>query len=304
MNTIITKEKRNGSIWLCCLVILPLVSLLVPSAFAQDTVLTLNLTRAPIVGPAPVTENLIVTIPPIAIPPAPPNPPPVAIVILLSGGTGNLELLPPVPPATDGTLGVNSNNFLTRSRWLFGGYNFIVITLDAASDYLLMPPDYLQFHQGDPQHVSDVEQAILFARAAYAGLPVWVVGTSRGTAGAFEAATFGGPPNGPDGLVFTSALNENTLPLDPDSLFSANLAAITVPVLLVNDAGNTCPKTLPTGDPAVKKALTSSPAVEIKSVAASPLLPLTDNCKPLSSHGYFGKEPHAVELIAEWIISH
>jgi hypothetical protein len=296
------KKKRNGSVWLCCLVILPLLLLLVPSALAQDVVDTLTLTRPPIVGPSPVTENFILTVPPVIPPPAAPNPP-VAVVILLTGGTGRIGLTPPVPPAVNGTLSVNSSNFLTRSRWLFGGYNFVVITLDAASDYLLMPPNYLMFHQGDPQHISDVEQVIQFARATFAGLPVWLVGTSRGTAGAFVAA-MAGPPTGPDGLVFSSSINGNTPPLDPDSLFSATLSSITVPVLIVNDAGNTCPGTLPTGDPAVKKALTGSPVVEIKNVAASTLLPLTDNCDPLSSHGYFGKEPHAVEVIAEWIISH
>jgi len=200
-------------------------------------------------------------------------------------------------------LDVNSNNFLTRSRWLFGEYNFIVITLDAASDYLLMPPNYLQGNRGDPQHVSDIEQVITFARATYAGLPVWVVGTSRGTGGAFVAAS-APPPAGPDGLVFTSAINESTLPLDPDSLFSASLSSIVVPVLLVSDEGNTCANTLPSGDAAVKKALSSSPVVEIRNVSASTLLPLTDNCEPLSSHGYFGREDHAVQLIAEWIIAH
>jgi hypothetical protein len=306
VNTIMTREKRNGSICFCCLVILPLASLLVPIALAQDTVTTLNLTRAPIVGSSPVTESFIVTMPLLAVPPAPPNPPPVAVVILLSGGTGNIQLTPPAPPAIpDSTLSINSNNFLTRSRWLFGGYNFIVITVDAASDYLQMPPNYLQFHQGDPQHVRDIEQVLLFARSTLAGLPVWVVGTSRGTAGAFLAAVAGPPPAGPDGLVFSSAINGNTPPpLDPDSLFSATLSSITVPVLLLNDAGNTCPNTLPSGDAAVKKALTSSLVVEIKSVAASTLLPLTDNCHALSSHGYFAVEDHAVKVIADWIISH
>ena len=132
---------------------------------------------------------------------------------------------------------------------------------------------------------------------------MWLVGTSRGTAGAFVAAS-AVPPVGPDGLVFSSAINESTLPLDPDSLFSATLSSITVPVLLVNDIGNTCTNTTPSGDPAVKKALTGSPVVNIINIPAGGLLPLTDNCDPLSDHGYFGRERIAVQEIANWVIAH
>ncbi|MGO9591263.1 MAG: hypothetical protein ACLP3K_14610 [Candidatus Acidiferrales bacterium] len=260
--------------------------------------LTLPTTRVPITGPSPVTESFIVSAP--LIVPSTSVVTPVAVLILLPGGDGDIHLTAAAP---DGTLGINSSNFLTRSRWLFAGHNFYVLTLDAASDYLLTPA-VLTGHQGDADHISDVEAVIQYARMTYPGLPVWLVGTSRGTAGAFVAAS--APPLvGPDGLVFTSAIN-GTSPPDPDSLLSTTLtlSSITVPVLLVNDLGNTCMNTLPTGDPAVKKALTGAPIVNIINIAAGGLLPLTDNCDALSDHGYFGRERIAVQEISNWIIAH
>lgn len=279
--------------------ILPLLLVFAPSSFAQDSVVTLTLTRTPIIGPSPVTESFIVSTPLPVITSSPPINP-VAVVILLPGGNGDVHL---TPMGIDGTLDINSNNFLTRSRWLFAGHNLIVLTLDAASDYLITTPTVLKHHQGDLDHIGDVDAVIQYARSTYPGLPVWLVGTSRGTAGAFVAAS-AGPTTGPDGLVFSSALNGSTLPLDPDSLFSATVSSIIVPVLLVNDLGNTCMNTLPSGDPAVKKALTGSPVVNIINIPAGGLLPLTDNCDPLSDHGYFGRERIAVQEIANWVLAH
>jgi len=194
-------------------------------------------------------------------------------------------------------LDINSNNFLVRSRWLFGGQNFYVLTPDSATDFQLLPGG-LKGQQGSAAHVTDVLQVIAWARAQF-GLPVWVVGTSRGTAGAFVAG-LNAPPAGPDGLVFTDSINSTT---DPDSLLMANLPGIVVPVLLLEDAGNTCTGTLAPGNAAVVKALTGSPLVKRDSVAAGGLVPLTDNCNALSDHGFFGKEKAAVEKIAAWIVA-
>jgi hypothetical protein len=343
--------------------------LFIGTSFAQDEVVTLNLTRPPVAGSGPVYENFIVS-------QAPPPATPTFAVILLPGSDGNIQLTSTVvaSPITatsltsnvltvtvnntltvgqqvylggtfesflDGqavivasligsgpiytgftanfaasnytnvsdngvvattpsffALDINSSNFLVRSRWLFAGQNFYVISLDSASDFQLLP-NGLQGQQGSAAHVSDVLQVINFIRSTQPTLPVWVVGTSRGTAGAFVAGT-NPPPAGPDGLVFTDSINSTT---DPDSLLMANLAGITVPVLFLEDGGNTCTGTLATGNGAVVKLLTSSPLVKRDSVASAGLIPLTDNCKSLSDHGFFGKEDDAVTKIAAWIVA-
>jgi len=278
--------KHGGGKYLFSLAILVVCLLLTTTAFAQvDVVQTLTVTRPPVTGPTPVTQSFIVTAPPGT---------PTAVVILLPGGDGNIQL---TPAGSDGTLDINSNNFLVRSRWLFAGHGFYTITLNSASDFQLLP-DGLKDEQGSAAHVTDVLQVIAWARTAEPGLPVWLVGTSRGTAGAFVAAQYGPGLGGPDGLVFTSPVNSST---DPDSLLAANLSAITVPVLLLGDSGDSCASTLPAGNATVKGALASSPKVHNEILPSGDLVPLTDSCNALSDHGFFGLEDKAVRRIAVWI---
>lgn len=261
-----------------------LVGAAISSASAVDVVYTLTATRAPVTGPPPVTQSFIAT--------APPSP--TAVVILLAGGTGEIQLNANPP---DGTLDVNSSNFLVRSRWLFAGQNLYVITLDAASDFYLLSGG-LTGQQGSSQHMADIWQVIAWARSTVPGVPVWVVGTSRGTAGAFVAALYSPGSGGPDGLVFASPV---TATPDPDSVLSANLSAITVPVLIINNTDDMCTGTLPSSDSAVQTALTRSPQVSIELVTGDSFTALTDECNALSPHGFFGIEPHTIKKIAHWI---
>jgi hypothetical protein len=179
---------------------------------------------------------------------------------------------------------------------LFGGQNLYVITPDAATDFYRLP-NGLMDQQGSGAHITDILQLIAWARSTVPGVPVWVVGTRRGTAGAFVAALYDPGAGGPDGLVFASPVTST----DPDSVLSANLAAITVPTLIINNSDNMCNGTLPSSDPAVKQALTSSPKVAIEMVTGDSFTPLTDQCKDLSPHGFFGIEPKTVKKIASWI---
>lgn len=255
-------------------------------SYAQDSVVTLTAARGPVTGPPPVTQSFIVT---------PASASAFDVLILLPGGDGNIQLTPLVP---DGTLDINSNNFLVRSRWLFAAHRFVVLTLNSASDFQQLP-NGLTDQQGNPNHLTDILQVIAYARSTYPGLPVWLVGTSRGTAGAFVAAS-NAPPAGPDGLIFTSPINVSG---DPDSLLMANLSAITVPTLLFGNLADTCPATLPSGNPAVKSLLTSASSTANENENGG-LRPLTTNCNALSPHGFFGLEPTVVTDLAMWIKAH
>lgn len=283
-----------------CLLVLAVGLLLGLQCSAQtDQIYTLPTLRPPLpayTGPLPVTESFILTSPlPIisstVIPPA-------GVLILLPGGNGDIQLTPFAPSATvgsDGTLDINSSNFLVRSRWLFAAQHFVVITLDAATDFIATTG--LKGQQGNPAHVADVVQVIQWARTTYPGLKVWLVGTSRGTAGAW-VASMNAPPTGPDGLVFSSPVNVIS---DPDGLPNATLARITVPTLLVNNLKSACSVALPAADVTVATMLTGSPEVGNFNVDGG-YPPLTsDTCGALSYHGYFGIEPITVLLISDWI---
>ncbi|MGA3093627.1 MAG: hypothetical protein ABSD75_34020 [Terriglobales bacterium] len=259
----------------------------VPQTDSVDVVQTLLLSRTPVSNPPPavLSESFIIT----------PTPNPTAIAILLPGGSGLLGLTP--NGNGGGTLDINSHSFLTRSRYLFAGHNLDVITLDAATDFYLLP-DGLADQQGSAAHISDILTVIAWARSAKPGLPVWIVGTSRGTGGAFVAGLYSPAQGGPDGLIQAASVNDTN---DPDSLLMVNLAGITVPVLLINDAGSTCSLATSAGEKPILKALKNSPRKSIESVASGKLTPLTDNCSGLSDHGFFGIEQTAVGDIAVWM---
>ncbi len=260
--------------------------LLAAMSFAQDSVVTLTVPRSPVTGPPPVMESFIVT---------PSAATAVAVLILLPGGDGNIQLTPAVP---DGTLDINSSNFLVRSRWWLGAHRFVVLTLDSATDFQQLSGG-LTDQQGSAAHITDVLQVISYARSTYPGLPVWLVGTSRGTAGAFVAAS-NPAPTGPDGLVFTSPINVSS---DPDSLLMANLSAITVSTMLLSNLSDTCPSTPPSGNAAVISLLTAAPSTANETVDGG-LRSLTSDCDALSPHGFFGLETTVVTDIAMWIKAH
>jgi hypothetical protein len=286
--------KEPGWIWPVTVALLATILLVGGTAFAQvplsdsvDVVQTLLLTRAPVSSPPPavLSESFIVT----------PTPTPTAIAILLPGGAGLIGL---VPDGTGGgTLDVNSHNFVVRNRYLFAGHNLDTITLDAATDFYLLA-NGLAGNEGSAAHVSDILTVISWARSKAPGLPVWIVGTSRGTGGAFVAGEYSPAQGGPDGLVLAASVNDTN---DPDSLLAVNLAGITVPVLLINDAGSTCSIATSAGEKPVLKALKNSPRKSIESVLSGKLTALTDNCSSLSDHGFFGIEDTAVSDITVWM---
>lgn len=306
-----------SSMQLRSLLVLASLLLLATTSYAQvseDSVVTLTVSRPPVTGPSPVTQSFIVSPPPGGVAAAK------KVLILLPGRTGDIQLTPASQvatfPGSDGTLDVNSGNFLVRSRWLLASQGFVVITLDSATDFQQLPSG-LVGQQGSYAHVTDVLQVIAWARAI-PGLPaniqVWLVGTSRGTAGAWVA---GGspsvspvippnpPPTGPDGLVFTSPINTTS---DVDSLLAAPLGSITVPTLIFNNKASTCASALATGDTAVLKALTSlsttvAPLKANQNVSDAGFPALSSNCEALSPHGYFGIEPEVVTKISTWIIA-
>jgi len=276
-------EQRH-SLRTFSLVVLATCLLFAGTSVAQiDMVQTLTVGRPVVAGAPPATQSFIVD--------APPSP--AAVVILLPGLNGDIKLTPVGP--SGGTLDVTSDNFLVRARALLASQGFYVITLDCATDFQQLP-SCLDNQQGSAAHIQDVLQVIAWARTAEPGLPVWLVGTSRGTAGAFVAAQNNPASGGPDGLLF-AAPNNDAAATDPDSVLAANLAAITVPTYIVINKLDTCAKTLPSADAAVVKQLTSSPAKALVLVQGG-FPPLTADCFPLSYHGFFGIEDLAVHTIA------
>lgn len=122
---------------------------------------------------------------------------PKAAIILFAGGHGGLQI------SQDGSFGWGKGNFLVRTRQLFADQGLLVVVVDAPSDHQSNP--YLGSFRQSPEHAADIKAVIAWLRTQ-AKIPVWLVGTSRGTQSAAYIATQLNSQEGPNGLVLTSTI--------------------------------------------------------------------------------------------------
>lgn len=217
---------------------------------------------------------------------------PVAVLMLFVGGSGKLGLAP-------GQQNVGSTNFVARTRYHFAAERYVVALVDAASDFLdlgsgLSGHRQPQQPEGD-KYLLDLTAVMNDLRTRYPALPLWAVGTSRGTIGAAVAAAHVTPP--PDGIVLTSSL---TGPSATGDLQTVALEWISVPVLLVTHKDDQCPVTKPDDSRNLKHRFTSAPRVKVL-IFNGASAALSNACDPLAPHGFFGIEQKVIEAIAKWI---
>jgi len=217
---------------------------------------------------------------------------PVAVLMLFVGGSGKLGLAP-------GQQNVGSTNFLARTRYQFAAERYVVALVDAASDFLDLGEGLSGHRQPQQPHgdkyVQDLGAVMTDLRTRYPALPVWAVGTSRGTIGAAVAAAHVTPP--PNGIVLTSSL---TGPSTTGDLQTVALESISVPVLLVTHKDDECPVTKPKDTKSLKHRFTSAPRAQVLMFNGASA-PLSGACDPLAPHGFFGIEQKVIEAIAKWI---
>ena len=118
-------------------------------------------------------------------------------LVLLPGGGGHVAL------DAEGCARNLRGNSLVRFRDPFHGLGFATALVDAPSDY--RGEDGLVGFRLSPQHAADLGKVIADVRRR-TRMPVWLVGTSRGTISAASAAARLKGPEAPDGLVLTSAV--------------------------------------------------------------------------------------------------
>jgi membrane protease YdiL (CAAX protease family)/pimeloyl-ACP methyl ester carboxylesterase len=210
---------------------------------------------------------------------------PRAVVLLFAGGHGGLRI------AADGSLGWGKGNFLVRSRQRFVDHGLLVVTLDAPSDRQA-PPYLLGFRQ-TPDHASDVAAVIAWVRQRHAGVPVWLVGTSRGTQSAAYLATELQGERGPDGVVLSASVlvdrKDRPLPAMP-------LARIRVPVLVVHHEQDGC-RACPFADvPALLERLSNAPRRELLAFTGG--VSEGDPCEAFAHHGFNGIEADVVRRVS------
>lgn len=216
-------------------------------------------------------------------------PEPKAAVVLLAGGHGGLQIFP------NGSLKWGNGNFLIRSRQLFADQGLLVVLVDAPSDRQSSP--FLRGFRQTPEHVADLKAVIAWLRES-ARIPVWLVGTSRGTESAAYAATELTGSQGPDGIVLTS-----TILTDPKGrpVPAMALNRIGVPVLVVHHEQDGCIACAFSGIPALMAKLTNVPRKQLLSFKGGENT--GDPCEAFAHHGFNGLEPDVVRQTAAWMLA-
>jgi pimeloyl-ACP methyl ester carboxylesterase len=211
-----------------------------------------------------------------------------AAVILLAGGNGGLQIQP------DGKFKALGGNFLVRSRQPFVDQGLAVAIVDAPSDR--QAPPFLDGFRQTSDHVADIKAVIAWLRER-ANIPVWLIGTSRGTqSAAFIATQLPRSKGGPDGLVLASSILIDKKGRPVPMMALQNL---TLPVLVVHHRQDSCALCPYTEVATLMDRLRSSPKTELITVTGGEST--GDPCEALAHHGYNGQEAEVVAKIAAWI---
>jgi len=206
-----------------------------------------------------------------------------ATVFLFPGGEGGFGKV------VDGKL--TSKNFLVRSVPYFLANGFNVAIFGRPSD----TSELGWIERTEPKHMTDVAKVLEFVKQK-SSLPVWIVGTSRGTISATAMAINIYDP-AIAGLVLTSSVVRYAT---PGSVPRQDLKAITLPVLVYHHAKDACKHTLAREAPYIIKGLINAPIKKLMVVDGG-ANPTGDECGSLHWHGFIGMESEAISHIAEWI---
>jgi pimeloyl-ACP methyl ester carboxylesterase len=206
-----------------------------------------------------------------------------ATVILLPGGAGGFGS--PVDGKPSG------NNFLVRSRDYFADAGLNVAVMSRATDKTdLDYPDRIA-----PEHMVDIQKLVAYLKTD-SGLPVWLVGTSRGTVSATAAAiAFGNAELA--GIVLTSSVVDYK---KAGAIPKRDLAAIKIPVFVLHHENDACKVCKPQEVPAIIQGLKNAPFKKLV-MAKGGANPTGDACESFHYHGYIGMEQEAVGIITNWI---
>jgi pimeloyl-ACP methyl ester carboxylesterase len=210
---------------------------------------------------------------------------PAASLVFFVGEHGKLNL------GSSGNPSWGSTNFLFRTRQMWANQGFNVAIVDAPSDRL-SGDGYFGFRQSR-EHAQDLAALLAFLRQDVK-VPVWLVGTSRGT----TSAAFGAialKENGPDGIVVTSSITNSG-----GNLPKMNLKKIKVPVLVVHNEDDQCKFTPYAEVSQIMAGLTNSRKAELMTFKGGHGIK-GDPCDPISYHGYIGIEADVVARVSAWI---
>lgn len=216
-------------------------------------------------------------------------PEPKAAVVLMAGGHGGLQVLP------NGSMKWGEGNFLVRTRQKFADQGLLVVVVDAPSDRQSLP--FLNGFRQTPEHVADIQAVIAWVRES-AKVPVWLVGTSRGTQSAAYIATELSGALGLDGLVLTSTILSDA---KGRPVTAMPLGKLKLPVLVVHHEQDGCLHCSFSDMPAMMDKLVNMPRRQLLTFTGGNNK--GDPCDAFAYHGFNGLETEVVRQTAAWILA-
>ena len=221
-----------------------------------------------------------------------------AALVLLPGGGGYLKF------GDDGCPRKLKGNSLVRSQSLFHESGFVTALADAPSDR--HGKAGLGGFRIKRKHAKDIGKVVADVRKR-TGLPVWLIGTSRGAISAANAASRLSGSAAPDGLVLTSPVisgfEGGRKPWVAQTVFSNDLDTVRMPVLVVVHEADKCVRTPPILGPRVirKTNTVRGQAVTVRAGAGGSGGASVKACKGRSPHGFIGQEADVVAGISRFI---
>jgi pimeloyl-ACP methyl ester carboxylesterase len=190
-------------------------------------------------------------------------------------------------PGGDGVVADVQVNFLLRVRSRFVEQGISVAVFDAPSD---QSAGMSTAYRTGAAQAQDVAAVVRFLKSK-ADIPVWLVGTSRGSISAASAAAQLSQQI--SGVVLTSSVWSATAPA---------LGQIAVPTLIVHNRDDSCSVSSFAGAEAAVAQLTRAPAKELLAVSGGSLH--GSPCDAISPHGYYQVEDKVVPPVIAWIKNH
>ena len=206
----------------------------------------------------------------------------VATIALLPGGHGNFNFKKD---------GLESDDFLVKNRNQFARQGFNVAVIGRPADIRNLSLD----RRRTADHLEDVRMVVKYLQSELS-LPIWLIGTSRGTISAASAAIAYGSEE-LAGIVLTSSVTSSS---ELYSVPKLRLEKIQVPVLVLHHEKDSCNITSPDGAREIVGRLTNAPVARAILVNGG-RFPSGNPCSSSHWHGYSGMEREAVDIIAKWI---
>jgi serine aminopeptidase S33 family len=209
---------------------------------------------------------------------------PEAVALLFIGGGGNIRLR-----LEEGQPKFGAQNFLPRSRREFVRNGVLPVVMDAPTDQQAFAGMSDEYRSSNAQ-TTDVRAVLAEVKRRHPGLPVYIVGTSRGTI----SAAWLGRALGDEvaGVVLTATLfHAGRRPM----LAAFDFSSIKAPLLFVHHRGDGCEHT-PYADAA--RLASRYPLVSVQ--GGKP--PESGPCDPFAPHGFYGKEPETVDAVTAWML--